>query len=98
LAVDPGPLAAWPACISAPSDTAIVASHDGGRPEPPEALRDELVGYDEVLQPTFAYRWPEPAQHASSWCLLGLEVPVEVDLDRKPPEGDDACWTGSPQK
>jgi hypothetical protein len=72
---------------------------DDGRPEPPEALRYELIGHDEeVLQPTFAYRWPGPAEHASPWCLLGLEVPPDVDLDRKPAEADLACWTESPQK
>jgi len=63
------------------------APHAGNRPEPPTELQHALGPYySDVLQPTFAYRWPEQAQHASPWCLVGLEVPPDVDLDRKPME------------
>ena len=74
------------------------APHAGQRPEPPTELQHELGHYSDVLQPTFAYRWPEQAQHASPWCLVGLEVPPDVDLDRKPMEVDETCWSESPQK
>ena len=34
------------------------APHAGQRPEPPTELQHELGHYSDVLQPTFAYRWP----------------------------------------
>ena len=74
------------------------APHAAQRPEPPTELQHELGHYSDVLQPTFAYRWPEQAQHATPWCLVGLEVPADVNLDRKPMEVDETCWSESPQK
>ena len=74
------------------------APHAGQRPEPPKELQHELGHYSDVLQPTFAYRWPEQAQHATPWCLVGLEVPADVHLDRKPMEVDETWWSESPQK
>ena len=68
------------------------------RPEPPDSLRHELAQYDDTLEPSFAYRWPQPPEVGSRWCLLGLDVPPEVDLDRKPPEADEVTWVESPQK
>jgi len=70
----------------------------GDRPEPPDELRHDLVQYDDTLEPSFAYRWPQAPETGSRWCLLGLEVPPGVDLDRKPPEADEATWVESPQK
>jgi len=68
------------------------------RPEPPEPLRHNLPQYRDTLEPAFAYRWPQPPEQGSPYCLLGLDVPVEVDLDRKPPDPDDESWAESPQK
>ncbi len=69
------------------------------RPEPPDELRHDLAQYDDTLEPSFAYRWPQaPDETGSRWCLLGLDVPPDVDLDRKPPEADEATWVESPQK
>ena len=68
------------------------------RPEPPPELQHELGQYSDILQPTFAYRWPEQADHASPWCVVGLEVPPDVDLDRKPPDVDETCWSESLHK
>ncbi len=68
------------------------------RPEPPNELRHDLAQYDDTLEPTFAYRWPQTPESGSRWCLLGLDVPPDVDLDRKPPEADEATWVESPQK
>ena len=68
------------------------------RPEPPDELRHDLVQYDDTLEPSFAYRWPQAPETGSRWCLLGLDVPPDVDLDRKPPEADEATWVESPQK
>ncbi len=68
------------------------------RPAPPEELRHDLAQYDDTLEPSFAYRWPQPPETGSRWCLLGLDVSPNVDLDRKPPEADEATWVESPQK
>ena len=68
------------------------------RPEPPEELRHDLAQYDDTLEPSFAYRWPQAPETGPRWCLLGLDVPPDVDLDRKPPEADEATWVESPQK
>ncbi len=68
------------------------------RPEPPDELRHDLAQYDDTLEPSFAYRWPQAPETGSRWCLLGLDVPPDVDLDRKPPEADEAAWVESPQK
>ncbi len=72
-------------------------------PEAPESLTYELPqsDYDDVLEPSFAYRWLSPTAEAGSpYCLIGLEVPHDVDLDRKPPDSSatDATWNESPQK
>jgi len=66
--------------------------------EPPAELRHELIQSDDTLEPSFAYRWPQTPETGSRWCLLGLEVPPHIDLDRKPVEVDDATWVESPQK
>ena len=68
------------------------------RPESPDELRHDLVQYDDTLEPSFAYRWPQAPETGSRWCLLGLDVPPGVDLDRKPPEADETAWVESPQK
>src|SRR5208283_4157259 len=52
--------------------------HEDHRPEPPPELQHELGQNSDILQPTFAYRWPEQGHHASPWCLVGLEVPPDV--------------------
>jgi hypothetical protein len=46
-----------------------------GRRPVPDALRHELQQYDDALEPSFAYRWPRPANGQKPWCLIGLEVP-----------------------
>jgi hypothetical protein len=66
--------------------------------EPPDELRHELIQSDETLEPSFAYRWAQAPESGSRWCLLGLEIPPDVDLDRKPHDGDEATWVESPQK
>ena len=68
------------------------------RPEPPKDLRHDLAQYDDTLEPSFAYRWPHAPETGSPWCLLGLDVPPDVDLDRKPPDADETAWVESPQK
>ena len=40
----------------------------------------------------------KPPETGSRWCLLGLDVPPDVDLDRKPPDADETTWVESPQK
>jgi len=70
----------------------------GERPETPDELRHDLAQYDDTLEPSFAYRWPQAPESGSRWCLLGLDVPPGIDLDRKPPEADEATWVESPQK
>ena len=67
-------------------------------PEPPDELRHDLVQYDDTLEPGFAYRWPQAPETGSRWCLLGLDVPPDVDLDRKPHEADEAAWVESPRR
>src|SRR6202522_1643878 len=52
------------------------------RPEPPDDLRHDLAQYEDSLEPSFAYRWPQPPETGSRWCLLGLDIPAGVDLDR----------------
>ena len=72
-------------------------------PEAPESLTHVMPqsSYDDVLEPSFAYRWlSPPADGASPYALIGLEVPHDVDLDRKPPDAStsDTSWSESPQK
>jgi len=70
----------------------------GDRPEPPDELRHDLAQYDDTLEASFAYRWPQAPEIGSRWCLLGLDVPPDVDLDRKLPEADESTSVESPQK
>ncbi len=72
-------------------------------PEAPEALTHVMPqsDYDDVLEPSFVYRWASPpADGGSPYALVGLEVPHDVDLDRKPTDGlaGDSAWAESPQK
>ncbi len=72
------------------------SAHD--RPEPPGDLRHDLAQYDDTLEPSFGYRWPQPPETGPRWYLLGLDVPPDVDLDRKPHDADETTWIESPQK
>jgi hypothetical protein len=93
-----------------PGDRVLMVAEQGGSAEPgapwavgervatPEPLRHDLAQYDDALEPSFAYRWPNPPEGSSPWCLVGLEVPADVDLDRKPAEADETVWGESPQK
>jgi hypothetical protein len=71
--------------------------------EAPDALTHVMPqsNYDDVLEPSFAYRWlSAPADGTTPYCLVGLEVPHDVDLDRKPPDAStsDTSWAESLQK
>ena len=75
-----------------------VANDSNLADEPPAELRHELIQSDDTLEPSFAYLWPQTPEAGSCWCLLGLEVPPHIDLDRKAVEADDTTWVESPQK
>ena len=93
-----------------PGDRVLMYAEQGGSAAPglpwaagervatPGPLRHDLAQYDDALEPSFAYRWPHPPEGGAPWCLLGLEVPADVDLDRKPGEADETTWAESPQK
>ncbi len=61
----------------------------------------EAYGHD-TLEPHFAYRWPEgraPESSRSTYAILGLVVPHDVELDRKPQDDFNATWwVDAPQK
>ena len=75
------------------------ATAPSNRPPVPEAIRHQPTPYLEFLEPSFALRWPTPpAEGVSPYALIGLELPVGVDLDRKPPDDGEGDWVEAPQK
>ena len=69
----------------------------------PESLQVVLQAWNhDTLEPHFALRWApgkKPDEAASPFAILGLVVPHQVELDRKPQvDVDYDYWAESPQK